>query len=190
MEDHEAKCRRLADCPVIAAVKDEEGLRRALASECETVFLLFGTLLSISELVRRVRAAGKLAIVHVDLIEGLSAKEVAVDALAGLCGPDGVISTRLPLVRRARKLGLVTIQRAFVLDSLSLSGLAAQIAAGKPDFVEILPGIMPRVITEVAAASDTPVIAGGLIRYKDEVMAAIRAGAVAVSTSCPDVWRM
>ena len=33
-------------CPVIAAVKNEAQLARALESECEVVFLLFGDILS------------------------------------------------------------------------------------------------------------------------------------------------
>ena len=32
----------LYDCPVVASVKDEAGLERALASQCRVVFLLFG----------------------------------------------------------------------------------------------------------------------------------------------------
>lgn len=84
----------------------------------------------------------------------------------------------------------MTVQRVFMLDSLALKTLPGQLNVGKPDFIEILPGIIPRVIGEVAAATSTPVIAGGLIRYKDEVMAAMRAGAAAVSTSSPPVWDM
>ena len=38
-------CRqRLMDCPVIAAVKNEQDLAAALESECEVVFYLFGTI--------------------------------------------------------------------------------------------------------------------------------------------------
>ena len=165
-----AACQRLLDSPVIAAVKDEAGLDAALQSECGAVFLLFGSAAEVGRLVRRTRDAGKLAIVHIDLVEGLSCREAAVDTLAALCRPDGIISTRPPLVRRGRHMG--------------------QLNVGKPDFIEILPGIIPRVIGEVAAATSTPVIAGGLIRYKDEVMAAMRAGAAAVSTSSPPVWDM
>ena len=184
-------CRqRLLDCPVIAAVKSEDDLAAALASECEVVFFLFGTILSIPGLVRRVKAAGKVALVHADLVEGLGSREIAVDALKELCEPDGIISTRPQLVRRARHLGLLTIQRAFILDSMSITSLEPQPAVGKPDFIEILPGIMPRVIGEITQATSTPVIAGGLIKYKEEVMAAIRAGAVAVSTTCRAVWEM
>jgi len=54
--------------------------------------------------------------------------------------------------------------------------------------VEILPGIMPRVITEISTRTRVPVIAGGLLRDKADVMAAMRAGASAVSTSAPELW--
>ena len=165
---------RIASCPVIAAVKNEQDLAAALESECEVVFFLFGTILSIAGLVQRVKAAGKVALVHADLVEGLGNREIAVDALKALCVPDGIISTRPPLVRRARHLKLITVQRAFILDSMSISSLAGQLSVGKPDFIEVLPGIMPRVITEISERYATPVIAGGLIKYKDDVLAALR----------------
>ena len=60
MEDIQSKKQRLLDCPVIAAVKDEAGLQQALQSECEVIFLLFGTVLSVAGLVQQVQAAGKL----------------------------------------------------------------------------------------------------------------------------------
>lgn len=56
---------------------------------------------------------------HIDLVDGLSAREVAVNSLIALCHPDGIISTHPSLIRRARHQGLLTIQRAFILDSLS-----------------------------------------------------------------------
>ena len=134
----------LLDEPVIAAVKTDDALTAALASPCSTVFLLASTLLNVGELVRRIHAAGKLAVVHIDLVD------VAVNSLIALCHPDGIISTHPSLIRRARHQGLLTIQRAFILDSLSLNNLSGQLEQGKPDFVEILPGIMPRVITEIS----------------------------------------
>lgn len=146
--------------PVIAAVKTDEALTAALASPCSAVFLLASTLLTVDGLVHRIHDAGKLAVVHIDLVDGLSSREIAVDSLNALCHPDGIIST-------------------------SLSG---QLEQGKPDFVEILPGIMPRVIAEISARTQVPVIAGGLLRDKADVMAAMRAGAAAVSTSAPSLW--
>ena len=174
--------------PVIAAVKTDEALTAALASPCRAVFLLASTLLTVDGLVHRIHDAGKLAVVHIDLVDGLSSREIAVDSLNALCHPDGIISTRPTLIRRARHRGLLTVQRAFILDSLSLTSLSGQLEQGKPDFVEILPGIMPRVIAEISARTQVPVIAGGLLRDKADVMAAMRAGAASVSTSAPSLW--
>lgn len=142
----------LLDEPVIAAVKTDEALTAALASPCSAVFLLASTLLTVDGLVHRIHDAGKLAVVHIDLVDGLSSREIAVDSLNALCHPDGIISTRPTLIRRARHRGLLTVQRAFILDSLSLTSLSGQLEQGKPDFVEILPGIMPRVIAEISPA--------------------------------------
>ena len=178
----------LLDEPVIAAVKTDESLTAALASPCSAVFLLASTLLTVDGLVHRIHDAGKLAVVHIDLVDGLSSREIAVDSLNALCHPDGIISTRPTLIRRARHRGLLTVQRAFILDSLSLTSLSGQLEQGKPDFVEILPGIMPRVIAEISARTQVPVIAGGLLRDKADVMAAMRAGAASVSTSAPSLW--
>lgn len=178
----------LLDEPVIAAVKTDEALTAALASPCSAVFLLASTLLTVDGLVHRIHDAGKLAVVHIDLVDGLSSREIAVDSLNALCHPDGIISTRPTLIRRARHRGLLTVQRAFILDSLSLTSLSGQLEQGKPDFVEILPGIMPRVIAEISARTQVPVIAGGLLRDKADVMAAMRAGSAAVSTSAPSLW--
>ena len=178
----------LLDEPVIAAVKTDEALTAALASPCSAVFLLASTLLTVDGLVHRIHDAGKLAVVHIDLVDGLSSREIAVDSLNALCRPDGIISTRPTLIRRARHRGLLTVQRAFILDSLSLASLSGQLEQGKPDFVEILPGIMPRVIAEISARTQVPVIAGGLLRDKADVMAAMRAGTAAVSTSAPSLW--
>ncbi len=98
----------LLDEPVIAAVKTDDALTAALASPCSTVFLLASTLLNVGELVRRIHAAGKLAVVHIDLVDGLSAREVAVNSLIALCHPDGIISTHPSLIRRAPLAATVT----------------------------------------------------------------------------------
>ena len=90
--------------PVIAAVKNEQQLKLALKSECETVFLLFGDLLNIGDLTRAVKNAGKNAIIHIDLVNGLSSREIAVDFIAKTTSADGIISTKPQLVKRAKEL--------------------------------------------------------------------------------------
>ena len=174
--------------PVIAAVKTDEALTAALASPCSAVFLLASTLLTVDGLVHRIHDAGKLAVVHIDLVDGLSSREIAVDSLNALCHPDGIISTRPTLIRRARHRGLLTVQRAFILDSLSLTSLSGELERGTPGFVEILRGSMPRVLAAVSSRRQVRVTSGGMTTDKADVMAAMRAGAAAVSTSAPSLW--
>lgn len=176
--------------PVIAAVGSEEALSLALDSECRVIFLLMGSVLDIASLTRRVHDAGKICVIHLDLIEGFSSKEITVDAIRRNTSADGIISTRVSQIKRAKQVGLVAIQRGFLLDSRSLNSLEAQIHISKPDFVEVLPGLLPQVIQGLCERVGVPVIAGGLIREKDEVIAAIKAGAVAVSASTPTIWAM
>jgi len=180
----------LLDAPIIAAVKEDAELIRALESECQVVFLLYGNVVTIDALVQRVRDKGKICIVHIDLVDGLSSREIAVDGLVKLCHPDGVISTKPFMIRRARQLGLLTIQRVFLLDSMSLTNILSQMDLQNPDFIEVLPGVIPSALKEITAATDIPVIAGGLIRSKQEVIHALCSGAVAVSTSCAAVWHL
>ena len=66
--------------PVIAAVKDMEGLEKCCGLEdVQVVFILFGDICSIAEIVQKVKAVGKIAMVHLDLIVGLSSKEIVAD---------------------------------------------------------------------------------------------------------------
>ena len=179
----------LAAGPVIAAVKGGDGLEAALDSDVPVIFLLSGDILSVADAAARVRKAGKRVFVHLDLIDGLAAREVSADFIARQTAADGIISTKAALTRRGRELGLVTIQRFFLLDSMALDNIQRQ-KAQDCDLIEVLPGLMPKIIRRVAQLTGKPVIAGGLISDKEDVTSALSAGAVAVSTTNPAVWRM
>ena len=187
--DREQLLDLLAGGPVIAAVKDAGGLAAALDSDVSVVFLLSGDVLTIPDTAARVRRAGKRAFVPLDLVDGLAAREVSVDFIARQTQADGIISTKAALTRRGRELGLVSIQRFFLLDSMALDNIQRQ-RAQDCDLIEVLPGLMPKIIRRVAQSTGKPVIAGGLISDKEDVTNALSAGAVAVSTTNPAVWRM
>lgn len=180
----------LADGPVIAAVKDEAGLDAAAKSDVTVIFLLFGDVLTIGDLVKRAHDAGKVVFVHLDLVEGLSSREVSVDFVAKCTGADGVLSTKAALTRRARELGLIAIQRFFLLDSMAIRNIEKYLAPENSDLIEVLPGLMPKIIRRVCAVANKPVIAGGLISDKEDVTGALAAGAMAVSSTNPAVWKM
>lgn len=177
--------------PVIAAIKNEEGLETCRScKEIKVVFILYGDICNISQIVGKVKEAGKIAIVHIDLIEGLSGKETTVDYIKGQTEADGIISTRPALVKHGKELGLYAILRIFMLDSMAFENIPKQLNCVKPDALEILPGLIPKIILCVTKMTKVPVIAGGLISEKEDVVAALSAGAISVSTTNANVWKM
>ena len=180
--DRETVLAALRDAPIVAAVKDYAGLERSLSSDCQVVFVLFGDILSIPGIVDQIKAAGRTAFVHLDLIDGLSSREIAVSFIRNATKADGVITTKSQLVKRARELGLITVQRFFMIDSIALEGFSKQLGAGQlPDFIEVLPGVMPKILRRLSGMTSIPLIAGGLISDKEDILSALAAGAAAVS---------
>ena len=180
--------------PVIAAVKSDAGLQAAVEmEEIQVIFVLYGDVCTIPEILERIKAAGKKAMVHIDLIAGLSAKEISVEFIARQTRADGIITTKPALVRRAKELGIFAVLRFFVIDSLALKNienLEMQCGTSRPDFIEVLPGVMPKVLGRIAKVSRIPMIAGGLITEKEHVLAALSVGAIAVSSTNQDVWKL
>lgn len=73
---------------------------------------------------------------------------------------------------------------------MSYENIVKQIANAKPDMLEILPGVMPKIIRRLSKTVKVPVIAGGLILDREDVMNALSAGAISVSSTNPEVWKM
>ncbi len=131
----------LENSPVIAAVKDDDGLKKCLETDSSIVFILYGDICNIPQIVETVKSAGKIAMVHVDLIHGLSPKEIAIDFIHQYTKADGIISTKALLIKRAGELGLYTIHRFFVIDSMAYESISKTMRTGKPDCIEILPAL-------------------------------------------------
>ena len=175
--------------PIIAAINSDKLLFEVVKSDVKVVFVLYGTILTLPSIVEKLKNSGKIAIVHTDLINGLSSKEVAVDYIASNTKADGIISTKTNLVKRAKELGLIAGVRSFVVDSMALSGAVSHLTSTKPDFLEIMPGLVYSVISELAKYN-IPIVAGGLIKTRDEILSALNAGASAISSTSPQTWKM
>lgn len=134
--------------------------------------------------------AGKVAIVHIDLINGLSAKEITLDYLHKNTDLDGIITTKVHLISHAKQIGMITILRYFLLDSIAMENIKVQgKKAVQPDIVEILPGVVvPKVITKVKMISKVPIMASGLITEKEDIIHALNSGAIAISTTNQKMW--
>ena len=129
MEKHQTEFKEaIENTPIIPAIKDAESLEQCLKSDACVIFVLFGDICNIAEIVERIKAEGKLAMVHMDLIAGLGSKEVSVDYIKERTKADGIITTKPMLAKHARELGLATVLRFFIIDSMALCSLTDRIS--------------------------------------------------------------
>ncbi|WP_033023992.1 glycerol-3-phosphate responsive antiterminator [Geobacillus thermocatenulatus] len=173
--------------PAIRRMKDFEKLLQY--DSFDYLVLLETHLAWLHDMVRLARRSGKKVLLHADLVQGLKNDEHAAEYICQVIRPEGIISTRSNVLSIVKKRGLITVQRLFLLDSIAVETSYRQFEKIRPDFIEVLPGIVPKMIREVHQTTGTPIIAGGLIRSEDEIKQALNAGATAISTSLPELWK-
>ena len=174
--------------PIIAAVSDVQSVQEAINSPCDVIFLLECNIFNSAKWVKQIQAANKTVCLHVDLMKGIGHDASGLEYIKEVIGADGIITTKASMIRRAKEWNLITVQRVFVLDSKSIDMGIRTIKENKPDIVEIMPGVIPKVIRKMSRTLVAPIIAGGLIDHKDEIIQLLDAGAMAVSTSCRKLW--
>jgi glycerol uptake operon antiterminator len=179
----------LASGPVIPSARSMEDFKIALTHTVSpSVVLLFGDINTLPTLISQANEYKKRIVLHLDLFDGIGKDKAGIKFLARL-GIHAIITTKSHLCRFARDEGMIVVQRLFLMDSDSLRTGLNLVRNFKPDVIEILPGSVPAsVVQELVHETGLPILAGGLIRTKEDVKIAIERGISAVSTSRRDLW--
>lgn len=180
----------LVQSQMIASVKNKEHIENAIQSNCNIVFLLTGDLISTKQYLDILKKHNKITFVHVDFIDGLANTRSAIEYIADVWKPKGIISTKSNLIKFAKEKGLMTIQRIFLIDGNALKKGIEIAHSCKPDAIEVLPGIMPTIIDRLTKLTPLPIIAGGLISNRYEIEEGLKAGALAISSGNPKLWNL
>lgn len=178
----------IRDNPIIAAVQSKAALERALVLDVPTIFLLNTDIFSAKAFVTMAQEAERSVFLHMDLIDGLAPGPKALDYVQKRINPSGIISTKSTLIKYAREQGIFCIQRFFMVDNASFDKSVKSVHKTKPSMVELMPGIIPDVIRHFTNEVDTPVIAGGLVTDKKQVIDALSSGALGISTGNQTLW--
>lgn len=126
--------------------------------------------------------------IHFDLLKGLSGDRDSIKFLKNYVSPHGIVSIKSNVIRAAKKEGLTTIQRTFLIDTKSFENSIAAIRENAPDAVEIMPAIAPSIIPRLKESIDNLIIMGGLISEEEQIKNTLKWGADAVSLSKQDLW--
>lgn len=174
---------------IIPSVTNAAECMEALSHGVELVVLSHSSVEELMKVHKICRRSPQVRLlIHVDVIKGLSQSAEAVCFLAAYMKPFGIISSHPAVIRAAKANQLFTIQRCFIFDEQSAETSVRLVEKGKPDCVQVMPGIVPDTIRFMKIHTALPVIAGGLIRTEEDAAAARKAGAAGVTTSAKHLW--
>lgn len=177
----------IEDNPIIAAVHTKEDFDEAIKSQLNVIFLLKTNIFTLKDYVSTAHKKDKFVFIHADMIEGVARDIYGIEYIANT-GADGIISTRGNIIKYAREHKLRTIQRFFIIDYHSFDTAIEAIKMQMPDMIEIMPGVVPKIISKFKENVKVPIITGGLIETKSEILDALNAGASSISTSNKKLW--
>ena len=172
---------------IIAATRSDAEFLSACEGSVSVIFDLDSDIMTLSKKLKKAHECQKKLFVHIDLAGGLGKDASGIIFLKKM-GVDGIISTKVNIIKLAREAGLSTVQRFFIVDSRSIHTTIESVKSSRPDMIEIMPATLSKVITRLVTELSVPIIAGGLIENESEARAAIDSGAAAVSTGQSTLW--
>lgn len=172
----------------IIAATEQDRLAEAMDSAACAILLMYGKLTRLMAEADAISQASKPIFLHTDLMNGLSNDKESFRFLSAYIKPTGIVTTKGPMIRAAKKEGMLTIQRVFLIDTTSLTTTIKNVLENQPDAIEIMPGIAPSIIAHIKEHLPQPIILGGLIWNRQQVAEALANGADAVSLSRAEMW--
>lgn len=88
--------------PVILGLNNEQSIEEAINNQSKIVFVLYGDIINIGSIVEKLKDAGKVVFVNIDLIEGLSSKSKVLNFMKETTKTDGIISSKATMLRHAK----------------------------------------------------------------------------------------
>ncbi|WP_028608723.1 glycerol-3-phosphate responsive antiterminator [Paenibacillus harenae] len=188
---HDQFFKGLAAHRMIASIKEPKHIETALAlrNQLSGVFLLTGHIGVLKGYVDVFKEHQIPVFLHLEKIGGLNTDIYGLDYLAKVIKPAGIISTKTNVVKTAKKMGLITIQRFFLVDTEGLDNIAKSLCQTEPDIIEVMPARIPEMIGMVKAFTSLPIITGGLLFDESQAQECLRNGAAAISSSKPELWK-
>ena len=174
---------------IIPASSNMKEFEAFLSSDYEVGIFLETHISQLKNISLLAKEAKKKMIYHVDLIQGLKSDDYGTEFICQEIKPYGLISTKSSVILKAKQKGVVAIQRVFLIDSHAIEKSLKLVNRTKPDYIEVLPGTMPWMISEIKEKINVPILAGGLIRTETDVLKAIDSGAISITTSKKSLWQ-
>ena len=176
--------------PVIAAVRTPDAFERALESEVKAISVVGGDFFQLTPYLERAAQEEKTVLLHMDLIEGIGRDAGGIRFAKEQYGIAGIHSTKSHMIKLAKEESMITIHRLFITDFQSIESGLNMIRSSRPDYVEITPGTLPRIVRKFRQEQKSPVISSGLIENEKDLEILTRAGASNFVCSKDVLWNL
>ena len=174
---------------ILPALSNFKSIKEFIKSSIEYCILVDFQLAELEDIILELREHNKKVLVHIDLIKGLAANEFGAIFLIQKLHVDGIISTKHQPIVVAKKRKVISIQRIFLKDSLSLDKSITLVNKVRPDYLEIMPAISNSTLSTIISRTNLKVFCGGLIQSREQIDNCLANGAVGVTTSNIELWQ-
>lgn len=178
----------LEDYPVIPLIRNIELLDVALESPSKIIFWAVQSVFGIADKVEKCHKKNKFIFLYIDDIpEAYIGTEGLVYIKNHVC-PDGILTETKELMRNCKSLGLFTIFRYEITSEMIEYSQWSDMECVCPDILEIIPGRYGHILYDISKKMTIPIISGGNIKNKGDVLYCLRNGALGVSTTKVSLW--
>ncbi|TQR18661.1 glycerol-3-phosphate responsive antiterminator [Psychrobacillus vulpis] len=183
---------RLKKYKMVAAVKEPKYIEQAISykENISAILLMTGTILTVKRYVDYIQSKGIPVILHVEKIGGLEMDRDGIEFIKRNVQPHAIVTTRNGIIKKAKSSGLFVIQRFFLIDTEVYTNLVKEIKHIQSDVIEIMPCRAPDFLKKISEISPVPTITGGLLNSPEHAIQALENGALAITTSNPEIWKM
>ncbi len=125
--------------------------------------------------------------VNMDHIDGIAPDTAGLRYLATQLHIKGVVSSHGKLLAQAKSFDLQTVQRIFAVDSTGLEVALESVDDQQVDLLAISPAlVIPYAVAQMPL--HLPFIGSGFVSTPQQVQMVLRAGAIGVTVSRPELW--
>jgi glycerol uptake operon antiterminator len=114
---HEEFFTKVNEDRLIAAIKHPKGIEQFLQTNLHVSFLQTGNISVIKRYVQLLKNANRFVFLHIEKIPGISYDREGLQFLAKFVQPTGIVTTKSSLIQLAKKEGLISIQRLFLISN-------------------------------------------------------------------------
>ena len=157
------------------------------SSDVTTIMLRHCNLFDLRPLLENAHERELAVYVNMDHIDGIAPDLAGLRYLATQLHITGVLSSHGKVLAQAKSFDLQTVQRIFAVDSTGLEVALESVDEQQVDLLAISPAlVIPYAVAQMPL--HLPFIGCGFVSTPQQVQRVLRAGAIGVTVTRPELW--